>query len=233
MPLKYHTPKSSLAGRLLAFAAWFILIAFILAGAVYGTLLDSVLLGILGALVGILPFCLLQSLAAKAEERQEVRRVVMRSKTHRPSEKQEQTEPIKPVEVRSANHESQKSDTMTGGEKDMQSKKELLVRRCMKYLCENLPKEMPSTGKCSPLYVGFDFPGTHNKAYLCVQCDAADPSLRRLVTRIVKSGTDLCMMNYMECGTRDEIIAYLSDQTHATPLLDSLQHLSDRMDDRD
>ena len=66
-----------------------------------------------------------------------------------------------------------------------------------------------------------------------MQCDAADPSLRRLVTRIVKSGTELCGMNYMACGTQDDIIAYLADQTHAAPLLESLQHLSVRMDDRD
>lgn len=114
-----------------------------------------------------------------------------------------------------------------------EEKKKLLVRACMEFLCDSLPKNMPSTGKCPPVNVSFDFTGTQYKANLTVQCDAADPSQRRLVTRIAKPDTDLCVMNYMERGTQDEILAYLSDQTHIAPLLKSLEHLSNKMDDLD
>ena len=115
----------------------------------------------------------------------------------------------------------------------MELTKEFYVEKCMGYMCEKLPSVMLSKGRFKPYWIYFIYPGTKHQAGLLVECDTKDLSLRRLVTRAVKAGTDLCVSNYMECGTMDEIIAYLSDKSHIEPLAESIQELVERVDDFD
>ncbi len=114
----------------------------------------------------------------------------------------------------------------------LQEKKEMLLGRCMEVLARLIRENLPESGLCKGCYVTFDFPGTDNLAGLWVECDLTDTSQRRLLTRALRNDTDLCVSNYMETGTQAEILAYLSDKNHIPELLESLQHLSDNVDDR-
>ena len=116
---------------------------------------------------------------------------------------------------------------------EYQKEKELLVKKCMDFLIENMPVKMIPYSNSARMSVHFAFPGTNNVAFLSLECNYSDPEKRHLLTRVLKNGTDLCMQNYMEKGTREEIIAYLSDPAHVKPLLESLEHLSEAIDDRD
>ena len=102
----------------------------------------------------------------------------------------------------------------------------------MECLHKLLPEKMPASGKCSSVAVQFAFPQTDNVAYIEVACDAVDPHKRRIIIRLVRSGNDMCMMNYMMHGTMNEIMDYLADSAHVVPLMNALQHLSDRIDEK-
>lgn len=103
------------------------------------------------------------------------------------------------------------------------TQKTKLLEKCMEVVRERFPEE-------PKYYVTCSYPGTNNTAYLFVEPDAKDPALRRLSTRVVRKGTDLCVMHYIFKGTVEELTAYLSDSTHVPELLDSWQQLSDSVD---
>lgn len=78
-----------------------------------------------------------------------------------------------------------------------------------------------------------DYPGTNNEAYLWIVPDEVNPALRRLTTRVVRQGTDVCRMHYITKGTPEEMQAYLSDPANMPELLKSWQELSDATDHGD
>lgn len=110
-----------------------------------------------------------------------------------------------------------------------QEQKEMLVWRLMEELRKMLLEESAS---CKKHYVVCPYPGTKNEAMLWVEANGQDSSYLRLSTRVVRRGTDLCVMNYMFKGALDEMSTYLANKEKIPELLASLQHLSDSIDDR-
>lgn len=106
---------------------------------------------------------------------------------------------------------------------ETEKKKQLLLDKCMDVMKERFTHESRSLVSC-------DYPGTENKAYLCMEQDAKDPTLHRLSTRVVRKGTDLCVMHFIYKGTAEEMTAYLEDKSHMPSLLESWQQLSDSVD---
>lgn len=106
---------------------------------------------------------------------------------------------------------------------EIQKKRHILLDKCMEVMRDNFSHEDRYMVSC-------DYPGTENKAYLCMEQNAKDPTLRRLSTRVVRKGTDLCVMHYIHKGTVEEMTAYLGDKSHMPSLLESWQQLSDSVD---
>lgn len=205
--------KHTLYGRIFSVASWFALIALLLLGGAVGTAADSELAGILLCIPGVIIYCLLQSLSTKAEDAYT-------------KKLQNENNP------RNDLSEQKFSSSNRSEEKNMQKDREKLVQKSMDCLHKLLPEKMPVSGKCASVAVQFAFPQTDNVAYIEAACDAVDPHKRRIIIRIVRSGHDMCMMNYMMHGTMNEIMDYLADSAHVVPLMNALQHLSDRIDEK-
>lgn len=108
-------------------------------------------------------------------------------------------------------------------ESETEKKKQILLEKCLEVMKERFSRESRSMVSC-------DYPGTDNKAILYMESDAANPDLRRLSTRVMRKGTDLCVMHYICKGTVEEMTAYLGDKSHVPSLLESWQQLSDSVD---
>ena len=107
----------------------------------------------------------------------------------------------------------------------------ILISKCMEVLLEQLEARMrdSSSAACS---VSCDFPGTKNKAYLRIIPDAADKSLCRLTANLVREGSDLCVMNYLYKGTRQEMKEWLNDKNRVEELIQYIAHLSESLDEK-
>lgn len=110
---------------------------------------------------------------------------------------------------------------------NLEEQKRKLLEGCIKFSLDL--KEFPGE---KAVGVSCNYPGTENRMYLSIEPDASNPALRRLCTRGVRQGTDLCVMHYIYKGTAEEIRTYLSDASHAEELLKSWQQLSDSVDNK-
>lgn len=108
---------------------------------------------------------------------------------------------------------------------NLEQKKKKLLKGCINFLLDL--KEFPGE---KAIGVSCSYPGTENRMSLSIEPDASNPALRRLCTRGVRQGTDLCVMHYIYKGTAEEIRTYLSDSSHEEELLKSWQQLSDSVD---
>jgi len=107
----------------------------------------------------------------------------------------------------------------------------LLVERCMEYCCENLRgTQIPEKGIFSPFTVSFDFRGSKNKAVFIIEYENDD--LRWLRFMVARPGSDMVVSHYMEKGTNQQLIGYLSDKSKIKGFVDDFQHLSDSVDDK-
>lgn len=106
---------------------------------------------------------------------------------------------------------------------DIQKRRQILLDKCMEAMKDTF-------SQMSRFMVSCDYPGTENKAMLYMEPDAKDPTLRRLSTRVIRKGTDVCVMHYIFKGTAEEMTAYLADKSHMPSLLESWQQLSDSVD---
>lgn len=236
----FGSPKQTLAGKLIALSSWIVgipLLAFSISE-----------LYLLGIIVSVLIWYSLRDFAGRADAwRVQQRRYAQQKRETKQRDKERariEAElrklpgPTPPV-PETPKHEScpePKPDPepapSTHSEMDTATHRALLIRKCMEVLHDRVLHEMPFNGPCKSICVTCNFPGTQNIAGLWMECDARDSSRRRLITRAVRKGTDLCVSNYMEVGTQTELLAYLADEASLQPLLESLQHLSDSVDNR-
>ena len=98
-------------------------------------------------------------------------------------------------------------------------------------LVKKIQQHVPEPGKTDRCGVGLKLDGTENQAYLVVERSASAPSLKVLSVQVVRAGHDRCVMNYIKKGTQEELLDYLADEASLRELLDSIRHLSDRVDD--
>lgn len=83
-----------------------------------------------------------------------------------------------------------------------------------------------------PCSVSCDFPGTKNKAYLRVILDESDKAICRLTASAVRKGSDMCVMNYLLKGTRQEMKEWLGVGAHVEELTGYIVHLSESLDSK-
>ena len=75
-------------------------------------------------------------------------------------------------------------------------------------------------------------PDTDNMGILLVERSARNPQEATLTARVVRNGTDYCMMHYIKTDMPEQIAAYLEDHGNAAELYESLSSLSDKIDER-
>lgn len=227
-----HPCWNTLRGRLLAFASWFLLIVCILTGAVYSIHIDSLFPGYLGATIGFFSYCGLQWLATQSKKHTK-KCVSVDSKPSAPPFEQEQPKQEVPsVTPEHAEPDEQPEPSQEQNDNAVQPDARFFVDKCREYLRSLLPEQAAKSGGL-PYTIGFEYPNTNNIARLGVERNYRVPGELHLTTQVGKKDSDLCMMNYMHRGTLDELLAYLADDGNVPALLDSLQHLSDGIDDRD
>lgn len=200
--------KSTLAGRTLAFFAWLLMIVLLLLGGLVGVAADSIPLGSLLCIPAIAVYLLLQALAAKMEEKHDKKLQVAQASSMGQNPPAQQTS-AKPIAAHAYDSNGKKRE----------------IEKCMNVLHTNLSYQQSIT-------VQFTFPGTQNIALLTAAPDTKDHAYLQLITKVYRDGSDLCLMNFMEHRTLEEMRAYLADKSHAAVLLESFQHLSDQLDDR-
>ena len=114
---------------------------------------------------------------------------------------------------------------------DIQKKRRILIAKCMEVLADQLKGRMKEE-IFTPCSVSCDFPGTRNQAYLRVIPDAVDKSACRLTVNVARKGSDLCVMNYLQKGTGQEIMDWLSAESRAEELVGYIAGLSESVDEK-
>lgn len=104
---------------------------------------------------------------------------------------------------------------------------EFVIKDFIKIIQQNVPE----SGKKDRCGIGLKLDGTENQAFLVVERSASSPSLKVLSVQVVRAGHDRCAMNYIKKGTQEELLDYLADEASLSELLDSIRHLSDRVDE--
>lgn len=95
---------------------------------------------------------------------------------------------------------------------------------------EKFPEHIRNKGRC---FIHCDFPGTAHEAILGVERDAKDEGKLRLTARVLRGGTDMCMMHYIFCGSAEELDAYLADRKNMPELMASWVQLAEQIDKHD
>jgi len=234
-----RSPRKKLSARLVSFAAVYVLAFCVFIGGGLIKISDLPLPGSALIIAGVIMYIWIDKQADKVEKRSDISQ-------SRPSVpvKDEKSEPVKdvPAEEKQAPEKNAFEQAADDGEKsteeqasvpkDVQAHKEMLVGKCMEYLIDLIPKHIKPVGFGQKYSISFDFPGTDNLAMIAVESDASDAAQRRIITRVVRKGYDLCMMHYIKKGTFDEMIAYFREPSNLKELLESLQQLSDGIDDK-
>lgn len=107
----------------------------------------------------------------------------------------------------------------------------ILIAKCLEVLKEQMDSHR-NERVFVPCSVSCDFPGTRNEALIRVIPDASDRELCRLTASAVREGSDLCVMNYLFKGTRQEMDAWLGDEAHVEELIRCIAHLSASVDNK-
>ena len=116
-------------------------------------------------------------------------------------------------------------------EADVQEPRRILIAKCLEVLKDQMDAHM-SESVFVPCSVSCDFFGTKNKALLRVIPDGSDQAICRLTASAVRKGSDLCVMNYLFTGTRQEMKEWLSGDTHVEELIGYIVHLSEALDEK-
>ena len=114
---------------------------------------------------------------------------------------------------------------------DTEKKHCILISKCLEVLKDQMNARMNESAFV-PCSVSCDFPGTKNKALLRVIPDESDKAICRLTASAVRKGSDLCVMNYLFKGTRQEMKEWLSADAHVEELIPCIAHLSESLDSK-
>lgn len=236
----YCQDKVTLLGRALGFIAWALLIAFILIGALIGTADGSILMGALLGMLGVIPFLLVQALAAIVEEKHDRKvQAARKQEEARQAEIQRaEAERIRLEQERAEIRRKQQEQERVAAERRQREQQAQLryaqeheqrlqrVRKGMKSMCRLLPN-------LNEIDMVFDFPLAGNVAYMTVTRSKKDNTQFDLRTRAHPKDSDLCMQHYFLTGTKEEIFGYFACEGNANELVRSIEQLSNRLNGDD
>ena len=107
-----------------------------------------------------------------------------------------------------------------------------LIDASIKYLNGTLEREMPENGKFAKVFVSFDIPNTNNEAILFAKYDEEEPvSKRRLILGVRHKNRDRLASAQLICGSKNDILEYLSNSQNKSEIKSLLENLSKNTDD--
>ena len=116
-----------------------------------------------------------------------------------------------------------------GKELSNQEKQTIVMERVAEELVKCLRSQIPEKGIFRPYGFTFDVYGTENKGMMQVEYKSGADRMLKL--GVLRKGTDRFYSHFLPSGTNQDLIAYLEDPNSLTDWLDSIKHLSDRVDD--
>lgn len=112
-----------------------------------------------------------------------------------------------------------------------EKQRRILISKCLEVLRDQMDAHM-NESVFVPCSISCDFPGTKNEAFLRVITDESDKAICRLTASAVRKGSDMCVMNYLFKGTRQEMKEWLSVDAHVEELIPCIAHLSESLDSK-
>lgn len=85
-------------------------------------------------------------------------------------------------------------------------------------------------GLIGRVFAWFEYLHGFNKAVFIIEYENDD--LRWLRFMVARPGSDMVVSHYMEKGTNQQLIGYLSDKSKIKGFVEDFQHLSDSVDDK-
>ena len=114
----------------------------------------------------------------------------------------------------------------------LEQEREQMVQICMKRMPEFLGQQIRPDGSYTPFRARFGYPGTSNVGIFQVEPTELEGKPYAFRIGVFRSDTDLLVSSYMEMGSMQDIIEYLSDESHLPILVSIFQDLSDSVDER-
>lgn len=113
-----------------------------------------------------------------------------------------------------------------------EEKMQILIPKGSDLLMQRMEREVPENGKFQKISVSFDIPDTQNKAQFLIEADAKDYKDQRILSiGVHHQNSDRVISNYMFKGTKQEIIDYLKDNSNFPEFTQTVNELSDSVDD--
>ncbi|MBQ7886104.1 MAG: hypothetical protein IJ313_04330 [Clostridia bacterium] len=107
-----------------------------------------------------------------------------------------------------------------------------IIRVAMDCVAKQMREQAAANERLAKASVSMDLPGTENLGLFVVELNSRNLKHKMLSARVVRKGSDYCMMHFIKSAASEEILAYLEDGANADELYASLSELSDKIDDR-
>lgn len=113
-------------------------------------------------------------------------------------------------------------------------KLDILIPKGLRLLAERTEKEVPDSGRFTPISVSFDYPGSNYAAYLRVEPSARGDGTERCLRSFMKeSGSDKAVSHYLYTGTKKQLLTWLKDKSREKELRKSYAELKESVDNFD
>lgn len=110
------------------------------------------------------------------------------------------------------------------------------IKKITQEACSGLAKiaerEVPENGDFRKVYITYKIPFSDNNAIIAIEVDKKNSKTQRyLVTGVHRDFSDRLLTNYLENGTKKELITNLNNADKQKEILESIEHLAKRVDD--
>ena len=110
---------------------------------------------------------------------------------------------------------------------------ETLLEKVVAALEKGIEERVPEQGKFERLGVQFRYPNTEIVGNLGIEVDLLKEGSRRLTARAFQPGDGRQVMNYLEKGTKQELLVYLSSERAVPELVKIFLNLKEGVEDLD
>lgn len=109
-----------------------------------------------------------------------------------------------------------------------EEKQILVLDRLAEELLKGFPGKVPEKGDFAPFGFGFEIVDSPNHGLMRIENRNGNARMLRL--GVHRKGSDRLYSNYLKTGTNEELIAYLRDPANIPQWLETVAHLSDKVD---
>jgi len=108
---------------------------------------------------------------------------------------------------------------------------EVLLRKVVDALEQEIKDKVPEQGKFERIGVQFRYPNSEIRGILGIEVDLLKEGSRRLTARAFQLGDGRQVMNYLEKGTKQELLSYLKSDRAVPELITIFLNLKEGVED--